>query len=77
MSSTSDAEMERERQQFAASFGHVPGSERIDKAGHTGDAEYGDTLGEVRDLMGWGMTVTAHDMKPWIPAGRVNQACLC
>jgi hypothetical protein len=52
----------------AHEFGHVIGIEHIDKPGHTGDAEYGDTWEEASDIMGWGMTVTAHDMKPWIRA---------
>lgn len=52
----------------AHEFGHLLGIEHIDKPGHTGDAEYGDTWEEASDIMGWGMTVTAHDMKPWIQA---------
>jgi hypothetical protein len=54
----------------AHEFGHLIGIEHIDKPGHTGDAEYGDTWEEASDIMGWGMTVTAHDMKPWIEAGK-------
>jgi hypothetical protein len=54
----------------AHEFGHILGIEHIDKAGHEGDAEYGDTWEEASDIMGWGMTVTAHDMKPWIEAGK-------
>ena len=54
----------------AHEFGHMIGIEHIDKAGHEGDAEYGDTWEEANDIMGWGMTVTAHDMKPWIAAGK-------
>jgi hypothetical protein len=55
----------------AHEFGHVIGIEHIDKPGHVGDAEYGDTWEEASDIMGWGMTVTAHDMKPWIEAATV------
>jgi hypothetical protein len=55
----------------AHEFGHLIGIEHIDKPGHTGDAEYGDTWEEASDIMGWGMTVTAHDMKPWIEAATV------
>ena len=54
----------------AHEFGHILGIEHIDKAGHTGDAEYGDTWEEASDIMGWGMTLTAHDMTPWIKAGK-------
>lgn len=54
----------------AHEFGHMIGIEHIDKAGHTGDAEYGDTWEEANDIMGWGMTVTAHDMQPWIAAAK-------
>ena len=54
----------------AHEFGHMLGIEHIDKAGHKGDDEYGDTWEEANDIMGWGMTVTAHDMKPWIAAGK-------
>jgi hypothetical protein len=54
----------------AHEFGHMIGIEHIDKAGHVGDAEYSDTWEEANDIMGWGMTVTAHDMKPWIDAAR-------
>ena len=54
----------------AHEFGHMIGIEHIDKPGHSGDAEYGDTWEEASDIMGWGMTVTAHDMKPWIEAAR-------
>ena len=54
----------------AHEFGHILGIEHIDKPGHTGDAEYGDTWEEANDIMGWGMTVTAHDMTPWIKAGK-------
>ena len=54
----------------AHEFGHLIGIEHIDKAGHVGDAEYGDTWEEASDIMGWGMTVTAHDMKPWIQAAK-------
>jgi hypothetical protein len=54
----------------AHEFGHMLGIEHIDKPGHTGDAEYGDTWEEASDIMGWGMTVTAHDMKPWIAAAK-------
>jgi hypothetical protein len=52
----------------AHEFGHMIGIEHIDRPGHSGDAEYGDTWEEANDIMGWGMTVTAHDMKPWIKA---------
>jgi hypothetical protein len=54
----------------AHEFGHLIGIQHIDKPGHTGDAEYGDTWEEASDIMGWGMTVTAHDMKPWIEAAK-------
>jgi hypothetical protein len=54
----------------AHEFGHVIGIQHIDKPGHTGDAEYGDTWEEASDIMGWGMTVTAHDMTPWIEAAK-------
>ena len=54
----------------AHEFGHMIGIEHIDKPGHAGDAEYGDTWEEASDIMGWGMTVTAHDMKPWIDVAK-------
>jgi hypothetical protein len=31
---------------------------------------YGDTWEEANDIMGSGMTVTAHDVTPWIKAGK-------
>jgi hypothetical protein len=54
----------------AHEFGHILGIEHIDKPGQTGDAEYADTWEEASDIMGWGMTVTAHVMKPWIAAAK-------
>jgi hypothetical protein len=57
----------------AHEFGHILGIEHIDKAGHTGDAEYGDTWEEASDIMGLRMTVTAHKLTPWIKAGKAGK----
>jgi hypothetical protein len=58
----------------AHEFGHMIGVHHINEDLKAGTDEYGGTYVQAMDVMGYGKTVSAKDLEPWIEIGKAYAA---